>query len=93
MPHPEQQPMYTKSDYIRNMVFAPAKVGLLLYIEEGASLHELRLLAQELQESIQRAFHCAVQEAGFNVGGPFPDPPTFGEGLSDDNPFNEPEQP
>lgn len=86
-PHPERNPQYSKADYIRNSVFAMAKVELALYIGEGASLQEAAMLTQQLQQCLQRAYHLAIQEAGLDVAGPSPDPPNFGEGLSDDNPF------
>ena len=87
-PHPEGNPSYTKSDYIRNSMFANARMMLALYITEGATLHEAVALTRQLQDCIQRAYHAAVQEAGFDLGGPYPTPPNFGEGLSDNNPFN-----
>lgn len=87
-PHPERNPQLCKADYMRNAVFSVAKMELALYIGEGASLHEAALVARHMQESIQRAYHAAVQEAGMDITGPFPEPPMFGQGLSDDNPFN-----
>jgi hypothetical protein len=88
LPHPERNPSYSKADYIRNAVFAVAKIEFGLYIGEGASLHEAAHLAQHLQECIHRAYHVAIQEAGIDITSLPPEPPQFGEGLSDDNPFN-----
>jgi len=86
-PHPESNPIYSKADYIRNAVFAIVKMELALYIGEGASVPEAVKITRELQQCVQRAYHVAVQEAAYDVGGPFPQPPEFGADLSDDNPF------
>lgn len=88
IPHPEKNPQLCKADYMCNAVFAVAKIELALYIGEGASLHESALVAQHMQEAINRAYHAAIQEAGLNITGPLTKPPVFGEGLRDDNPFN-----
>ncbi len=86
-PHPERNPQYSKADYIRNGVFAYAKVELALYLGEGASLQETAILAGQLQQCLQRAYHLAIQEAGLDIAGPSPAPPEFGEGLDPNNPF------
>lgn len=81
-PHPNKNPVFSKGDYIRNNIFAQAKMMLGLYLSEGASLHEASHLTRELQEVVRQAYHVAVHEAGLNVAGPQQ------PGLSDDNPFN-----
>ncbi len=86
-PHPERNPAYSKADYGRNAVYAVAKMQLVLYLGEGASLQEAAFLAQQMGECIHRAYHAALQESGHNITGPAPEPPPFGMGLSDDNPF------
>jgi len=88
LPHPDRNPSFSKADYGRNAVFAVAKVQLMLYIEEGASLQEALGLGQQMCECIHRAYHAALHEAGHNLIGPAPEPPPFGMGLSDDNPFS-----
>ncbi len=88
LPHPDHNPSFSKADYGRNAVFAVARVQLLLYIEEGASLQEALVLAQHMCECIHRAYHAALQQAGHDIVGPAPEPPPLGEGLSDDNPFS-----
>lgn len=87
LPHPENNPQYSKADYIRNSIFALTRMELALYIGEGGSLPEAAALAQQLQACIQRAYHAAIQEAGIDIAGPITDPPTFGEGLDPNNPF------
>ena len=89
--HPERNPQYSKSDYMRNAIYAVAKMELALYMGEGGSLPEAAMLARHMQDAIHRAFHAAIQEAGVDITGPFPDPPQFGQDLSDDNPFVGPE--
>lgn len=93
LPHPENNPQYSKVDYIRNAVYALVRMELALYIGEGASLPKAAALAQQLQECIQRAYHAAIQEAGIDITGPMPDPPPFGEGLDPNNPFGSDEAP
>lgn len=85
--HPEKNPQYSKADYIRNAIYAVAKMEMALYMGEGASLPDTAILARQLQDAIHRAYHAAISEAGIDITGPYPAPPTFGEGLSDDNPF------
>jgi hypothetical protein len=85
--HPDRNPLYSKADYIRNAVFAVAKMHLTLYLSEGANLHEAAVIGKQLQECIHRAYYAALQDAGLDVVGKPPDPPPFGMGLSDDNPF------
>lgn len=84
-PHPNQNPQYSKADYIRNSVFAIAKVNLALYLGEGANLHEAALLAGDLQQAIKIAYHSAVTEAGFNITNQ--PPPESKDEFSEGNPF------
>ena len=93
IPHPDSNPEYTKSDYIRNSVYVVAKVAFALLLAEGAGVHEVANLGRSLQETIARAFHSAIEDAGVNLAGPAPEAPEFGQGLSDDNPFNPGESP
>lgn len=81
-PHPENNPQFSKSDYIRNNVFVVAKMSMCLYLSEGANLHETARLAQHLQEAIKLAYHSALQDAGIDVTG---QPPS--DNFSDGNPF------
>lgn len=90
MNHPETNPQYSKADYIRNAIYAVAKMEMALYVGEGANLTETAVLARQLQDAIHRAYHAAITEAGIDITGPHPDPPQFGQGLSDDNPFSGP---
>lgn len=89
--HPETHPQYSKADYIRNAIYAIAKMEMALYMGEGASLPETAMLARNLQDAVHRAYHAAIQEAGVDITGPYPAPPQFGQDLSDDNPFVGPE--
>lgn len=93
LPHPERNPQLSKADYMHKAVFSVAKMELALYIGEGASLHEAAIVARYMQECIQQAYHAAVKEAGLDITGPFPEPPEFGRGLNNDNPFNTGESP
>ena len=61
---------------------------MALYLAEGASLPETGTLAQQLQEVVHRAYHAAVSEAATDVTGIPPAAPPWGEGISEDNPFN-----
>ena len=82
-PHPNQNPQYNKSDYIRNTVFTVAKMNMSLYLTEGASLQETAELANHLQQAISLAYHSALKDAGVEVAGEPPAPENFSEG----NPF------
>lgn len=84
-PHPDHNPQFSKSDYIRNSVFAIAKMNMCLYLSEGANLQETAKLAQHLQEAIKLAYHSALQDAGVNTTGQPPTPPS--DNFSDGNPF------
>lgn len=95
MPHPIDQPLYNKLDYIRNGMFSSARTQFALLLEEGCTVQQLAIITGQMQSAIARAYTAATMEvvSGFSgqVQGPpnwntFPDPPTPPP-ADDNNPF------
>lgn len=80
----------SKADYIRNGTFGAARVQFSLLLQEGASIQDVAAMAQQMQGSIHRALHCAIEEAGIAITGQPPIMPEWGTGP---NPGNEPNPP
>ena len=95
--HPIENPRYNKLDYIRNGVFASARVQFSLLLEEGCSLQQLGVIAAQLQAAIARAYTTAADGVANDFAGPPQTPPpwnTFPDTAgdepppADDNPFS-----
>jgi hypothetical protein len=93
--HPITNPRYNKLDYLRNGVFASAKVQFSLLLEEGCSLQQLGVIAAQLQAAIARAYTVAAGGVANDFVGPVPEPPPWNtfpdvsgdKPPADDNPF------
>jgi hypothetical protein len=94
--HPITNPKYNKLDYLRNGVFASARVQFSLLLEEGCSLQQLGVIAAQLQAAIARAYTVAAGGVANDFAGPlqeppqwntFPDTPGDEPPLANDNPF------
>lgn len=79
MNHPIENPKFNKLDYIRNGIFAAARIQFTLLLEEGASLQQLGIIVSQTQAAIARAYQHAVQDAAGELAGPMPEPPTWNE--------------
>jgi hypothetical protein len=94
--HPITNPRYNKLDYLRNGVFASARVQFSLLLEEGCSLPQLGVIATQLQAAIARAYTVAAGGVANDLAGPVQEPPqwnTFPDTSgdvppADDNPFS-----
>jgi len=62
-------------------------MNLMLFLSEGANLHETAELAGDLQQAINLAYHAALKDAGVDVAGPQSQPQPPPDNFSDGNPF------
>jgi len=83
MPHPFNDPMFDKVDYVRGSIGAAAHAAFQLLLEEGGSHNDVVEMARQLQGAIGRAAKSAlVMNAQSHI---VPEPPEFNSNLGHKN--------